>query len=777
MSDGFSYHNLRLQPPPTGALLPDSDVSVDLPDGEPNPVTIDPKTKVAEVRTAEGNVVVYLDGFRNSANDNGGDTDSFYDNLASDIGSDALGQIASELLTGIQNDEDSRKEWMTSRAEGIKLLGLKLEDGKLASGADNTGVEGMSRYRDPMLLEAVIRGHANARAELLPVDGPVKIRNDDLHPDAQLDDDANALEQDMNHFLTTVDRSYYPDTSRGLWWVFFGGCSFKKVYQHPIKRRPCSETVDAVDIIVSNGAVDIESAPRVTHQFKMRRSMMRRMQILGAYRDVELSPPPMPTVNEVDEAKSRISGQSPSSNAETKDLEFEMYESYCEFDIPGLENKGVPEGLPLPYKITVEKNSRQIVEVRRNWAKEDDLCLARIPFVKFSYIDAIGFYGIGLLHCVGSTTNAVTALAREMVDTGMFANFPGGLISKLATRQNQSQFRPGPGEFSPVETGGMRIQDVVMAMPYKEPGPAMFQMTEMLVERGTKVGGTAEIMVGEGRQDAPVGTTIALIEQATKPLDAVHKGLHASQQREFELLVECIRDDPESFIKSLRRPARQWETDQLLRALDDYDLVPVADPNTSSSLQRIAKGQLVYQMAKDNPAAFNQKAVYDYVGQQCRIGSMDQFLNPPGQAPPPDPKVIAANAKAQADAMSAQADLQDSQTKAKELDFKSKTFDQQMSNDAAERQEDLKNTQLKVDNEKLIHGTKIAAQHVQHVQKIAAGVAKQRSDLLANAAAQKSDHVADQIAQRADQAHDIGSKIVDAALAPKPEAPTNGSAT
>lgn len=701
---GFSYDNLRLAAPPEPAL-PNAPIAVDVPEDDNDNVTVNPKTKVVTVKNADATVTVYLDGAgaQKAAND---DNPDFYENLADSISSDDLGTIATELLIGIRNDEDSRQDWLEARAEGMKLLALKLEDGKPGTGTASSPVEGMSRFRHPLLLEAVIRGHANARAELLPTDGPVKVRNDDNHGTEQQDDDANCLERDMNHYLTAVDKSYYPDTSRALWWTFFGGCAFKKVYHNPIKRRPVSESIDAVDIIVGNGEVDIQSAPRVTHAFKMRRSMLKRMQILKAYRDVDLGQPEQPTPNSVQEEKESISGITPTMNIDVKDLEYELFECYCELDIPGLKHKtdGEADGLAVPYKVTLDKKSEKILEVRRNWREDDDLCLPKIPFVKYTYIDAIGFYGIGLAHCLGSITNAITALARESIDTGMFANFPGGLMRKGATRQNQSQFRPAPGEFVPMDLpDGSKIQDSVMALPYKDVSPGMFQMTEMLVDTGTRLGGTAEIQVGEGKQDAPVGTTIALIEQATKPLDAVHKGLHASQQMEFELLVECIREDPQSFIKSLRRPSRQWEGDQLVQALQDYDLVPVADPNTSSRLQRIGKAQTVYQMAQDNPGAFNQKAVYDYVGDATGIGSMDHLLNQNPNATPPDPKAAADQAKAQAAQLGAQADLQDSQTKAGELALKSKTFDAQMQNDAAERQEDLAVAATKLKTEQTIH--------------------------------------------------------------------------
>lgn len=334
----------------------------------------------------------------------------------------------------------------------------------------------------------------------------------------------------------------------------------------------------------------------------------------------------------------------------------------------------------MPYKVVIERDSREILEIRRNYDEADKLCQEKQVFVQYIYIPGIGFYGLGLVNVMGNTTMAATAGWREGLDAGMFANFPGFLYAKTAGRQNTLEFRVAPGSGVPVDTGGMPINQAVMPLPYKEMGPGMMQLISDIVQTGKQIGGTAEIEVGEGNQEAPVGTTIALIEQATKPQSAVHKRIHAAQALEFQLLINLIREDPESFIAALRKPTQSWDPATLVAALNNYDLVPAADPNTSSSAERLGRAQAVYQIAKDNPNKFNQDAVYEYVLTAMNAPASRLLAQQdPNAQPQPDPMMLQAQAMVvEAEAKKMQVEQQgaaaekDRTLKAAEIDAKLK---------------------------------------------------------------------------------------------------------
>ena len=425
----------------------------------------------------------------------------------------------SDLLTGIEDDLTSRQDWIEDRAQGIKLLGLKIEIPVLQGASDGAPVEGMSKVRHPLLLEAVLRFQANARSELLPTDGPVKVRTDADNDTIQEDQLADALEADLNHYLTAIAREYYPDTDRMLFMLGFGGTAFKKIYFCPLRGRPVSESVDADDLIVNNAATDLSTAKRITHRVSMRPSTVRRLQILGVYRDIELGTPSFEEKDAVQREKADQQGVDVEAR-NPDDRDREIYEIYCELDIYGFEHKykGKVTGLEIPYRVTIDKSSREVLSIVRNYDEPtgeegDELPEARINFVKYQFVPGMGFYDIGLLHILGNTTNAVTAAWREMLDAGMYANFPGFLMADSGARQNTNIFRVPPGGGALIKTGGLPIGQAVMPLPYKEPGASMMTLVTNMAETGMRVGGTSELPVGEGRQDAPVGTTIALIER------------------------------------------------------------------------------------------------------------------------------------------------------------------------------------------------------------------------------------------------------------------------
>ena len=681
--------NLRLVPdeinlPP----MDEADVIIEeVGDSDEDTPEIDEKGNILRIDHADGSISVSLDGSPLGSVNEDRD-DGWFQNIAEEADQLEMSRIAEELLRGIDADIQSRSDWIEDRAQGLRLLGLKIEIPGVQGASDGAPVEGMSKVRHPLLLEAVLRFQANSRSELLPTDGPVKTRTDSNNGSARLDELAKALEKDMNHYLTTTATEYYPDTDRMLFMLGFGGTSFKKVYHCPLRNRPVSESIDADDLIVNNLASDLDNAKRITHRIMMRPSVVKRMQLIGAYRDIDLHDPKQVMPDAAQEEKLAQQGISPNiTNAEDRDRE--IYECYCELDIAGYEHKknGKVTGLEIPYRVTIDVSSRQILSIMRNFDEDTrELPIARKVFVKYPFVPGLGFYDIGLLHILGNTTNAVTAAWRELLDAGMYANFPGFLYADAGGRQNTNIFRVPPGGGAAVKTGGMPLNQAIMPLPYKEPSAALAGLVQSMVETGQRVGGTAEMGVGEGKQDAPVGTTLALIEQATKVLSSVHKRLHAAQSEEFQLLKECFKDNPESFWQRNNTPAYPWDQATFLEALENIYIIPQADPNTASQTQRMMKTQALVQLAMASPQMFNMDAVNRQALRTIGYDNADEFLKPQdGNVPPEmmekvvmakiaDKQATAAETTAQANMIRAQTDAQskaaDAQFKGMELQMK-----------------------------------------------------------------------------------------------------------
>ena len=635
-------------------------------DGSDKP-KFDDNGKILEIKHADGSLTISLDG-KSLDDKKERDHEGWFRNLVEEIDDGELNTISTSLLKGIDDDIDSRKDWIEDRAQGIKLLGLKIEIPGLQGATDGAPIEGMSKVRHPLLLEAVLRFQANARSELLPTDGPVKVRNDSTRATLDQDQRATALEADFNHYLTAIATEYYPDTDRMLLMLGFGGTSFKKVYFCPLRNRPVSESVDANDLIVNSSATDLRNAKRITHRSYMRQSTIKRLQILGVYRDVDLSTPQYNSFDAVQRAKaSQQVIDIDTFNPDDRDRE--IYECYCELNVRGFEHmwKGKESGLDIPYRVTVDVSSKQILSIVRNYDEDDqELPNARPNFVKYTFVPGMGFYDIGLLHILGNTTNAITAAWRELLDAGMYNNFPGFLMADTGARQNTNIFRVPPGGGALVKTGGMPITQAVMPLPYKEPSGALMNLVTQMADTGMRVGGTSEALVGEGKADAPVGTTLALLEQATKILNSVHKRMHTAQSEEFELLAREFREHPESFWQRNRRPAYKWDEDQFLAALEDCDLVPQADPNTASQTQRLMKVSALKQLAASNPSLYDPVAIDSAALQALGWSNPQQFMVPASAQSKPPPELIQAQAKMQNEQIEAQARMLDAQTRANE---------------------------------------------------------------------------------------------------------------
>lgn len=764
------------------------DVSVTV-SGDEGPVSFDPQTNTTQIKLDDGSVDISFGNTEPSARE----TSSFDDNIAEQLTDAELSAIAEKLLMGIDQDVQSRAAWLENTTTGISLLGLEIKTPRGGTASGGSPAEGISTVDHPLLLEAVLRFQANARGELLPTDGPVKVRNDGEGNEVA-DKLAEALQKDLNHYLTKVATEYYPDTDRMLLMLGFSGISFKKGRHDPIKRRPVIESIDAKDLIVSNAATCLEDAGRVTHRIMMRHSTMRRMQLCGAYRDIPLHSPGTTILkNPVDTKIDAIQGISPPTFVDPQDQDRELYECYCEIEVPGFEHKkeGKLTGLPLPYKVTLDKEARHILEIRRNWDEEDPFMMPRNRIIAYIFIPGLGLYGIGLLNVLGNSTKAVTAAWRLMLDGGMFSNFPGFLYLKSLGKQLTNQFRIPPGGGMAIDTVGNDIRASVMPLPYKDPSAVFIQLIENISTAAQRVGGTAETQIGEGKQDAPVGTTLAIIEQATKMMSAVHKRLHQAQGQEFDMLKSLLMEDPEALwrhnkkskvlkLLKLMGPEAQalvnaedgaeLRHQQLfLAALADIELVPMADPNTSSSTERYLKCVAMRQMAQTNPS-LDMDAIDRRCFSTMGVDDADSLFKPPPPpgSVPPNPE----NTSAQASMITAQAKVQESQTSAQiatakiQQDQQSSQVDAQIQQQKLASQERIAN--LQVAREMVIHNQDVAQEQQsqqsdqQHDQQIQ-GVENQQSalDRAHEMAVTNVQNQAKGSQAKADRTHDLITGVAD----------------
>lgn len=613
--------------------------------------------------------------------------ENWFRNIAEELDSMDLAAISTEVIEGVEADDRSREQWLNDQASIIDMLGLKLEEPKTSVTGDGGQLSGMSSVKSPLLLESVLRFQANARAELLPSDGPVKVAVES-GGDTSSDTEAQDLEDALNNYLTNIATEYYPDTTRMLFATGYGGCGVKKVYRCPVRRRPVSESVNPSDFIVNNTATDLQNATRITHRIHMPKSTLKRMQLVKAYRNVELGNETFQQANAVDEARSEQQGITITTER-PEDAPYELFEVYCELNVPGFEDedKGKQTGLYLPWKVTVHKESRTILEIRRNWDQNDDLKRPREVFVKYTFVEGLGFYGIGLGHILGNTQRALTAMMRLGIDNAMFANFPGFLFSKQAGRQNTNEIRVPPGGGAPIDTGNMPIGNVVMPLPYKDLSPSFVQLEQAIEEGGQRLGGAAQLQVGEGKQDAPVGTTLALIEQATKIIDSVHKSLHASQSKEFQLLVDLFREDPMALWRGAKGMVEGWDESKILAALDRSDIAPKADPNTPSHMHRVMKASALVQLAQTSGGIIDMRAALEYALNIMGFGNNRQLLTPAPEGPP-DPSATdqAALMVGQARMMDAQSKQQQTQINAQKVQADAMLKARQMQLDAAQSQ-------------------------------------------------------------------------------------------
>jgi hypothetical protein len=650
----------------------------------------------------------------------------FNENLAHRSELDTAG-IANELLDGVEMDLKSRAGFIENYTAGMDLLGLEIKGDKNAK---------TSQIGHPLLLEAVVRAQSAAGAELMPASGPCKVEALG-GSNASLDAMAQAFEADMNAYLTSGAPEYYPDTDRGLFGLFYSGNMFKKVYMHPLRRRPVSETVGIEDLIVSEDATDLETAIRVTHRSEMSDVMVRRMQKFADWIDEPLGTA-QPSMDPAKMAQGRIAGLS-GIMARPQDVPHEIYEVTADLDLGeyGLDLPKTPD-LPVSYIVTLDKQSSKVLAVRRGWRDGDEQFKRRQRFVHYGMVPGFNFLCLGFMHLLGNQTKALRGIWRLLVTSGMYANAPGGMKAK-GVRMGTSDIRPGPGEWPDIDIGSFDdIRKALMPMPYKDVSPAFMQLAEAIGQDANRMAGMAETQVGEGIQNVPVGTMMSMIEISTQTMSAVHKRLHRSQARELQLIKDCFAENPEA-LAALPNAAHAWsKADEFA----NFNLLPASDPNVPSQIHRIQLATALVTVAGQNPDLYDRTAVHLRAWRTIGVNDADAFVLPqPAQPPggpagpaPPDPLIGQARmAEAQAKIAAVKQDGIDIQRKAAEaqIDSQHRTqeLQQQAQNDQMTMQSraQIARDQTGIEATRLqIEQARLAAEHVRDTQATATDAATAR---------------------------------------------------
>jgi len=506
----------------------------------------------------------------------------FSDNLAETMDESALLSLAEELAGDIENDLASRKDWEETYIEGLKLMGLKYEE-RMEPWSGACGVV------HPMITEAVVRFQAETVMETFPSSGPVMTKIIGKETSEKIEA-AHRVKEDMNYQLTERMIEYRPEHEKMLWNLPATGSAFKKIYYDPSLGRQIAVFIPAEDVVLPYGVSDIYMCHRVTHVMRKTKNEIRRLQQAGFYRDIDL-PDPDKTRSDIKKAKDSETGFS-----DIHDERYTLYEAHADLNLNGDE-----EDVALPYVVTLIKGSNDVLAIRRNWREEDSLQLKRQHFVHYQYIPGFGSYGFGLFHLIGNFAKSATSLTRQLVDAGTLANLPGGLKSR-SLRIKGDDTPISPGEFRDVDVGSGTIRDSILPLPYKEPSQTLLQLLGTIIEDGRRFAATADVKISDMGSQAPVGTTLAILERQLKPLSAVQARIHYTLKQELKLLAEIIRDYTEDSYNY------EPETGTPKAKKEDYehvDILPVSDPNAATMAQRIVQYQAVIQMAQMAPDIYD----------------------------------------------------------------------------------------------------------------------------------------------------------------------------
>ena len=547
-------------------------------------------------------------------------------NLAEFIEDNLLGTIANDLVGAFRADKESRSDWERSYIEGLDLLGLKHEE-------RTTPWDGACGVFHPLLTEAVIRFQSQAIQEIFPASGPVKTTIVGKISDER-EKQAHRVQDYLNYMLTEKMTEYRSETERMLFSLPLAGSAFRKVYYDPSMGRPCSMFVPAEDFVVSYGASDLETCERATHIMKRTSNEVRKLQISGFYADIELpnsSPGLSGGADRIKDKYNELTGDEPSYDSDSRHTILEMM---VDLDLEGFEDMDgdEPTGIQLPYVVSIDLSSRMILSIRRNWYEDDKRKLKRQHFVHYQYMPGLGFYGFGLIHMIGGLAKSATSLLRQLVDAGTLANLPGGLKSRgLRIKGDDTPIMPG--EFRDVDVPGGTIQDNIRFLPYKEPSTVLYQLMGDIVEEGRRFASAADVKAADMNAEAPVGTTLAILERSMKVMSAVQARLHASMRTELRLLSKVVKDfGPDEY------PYEEEDQAVTREDFDDrVDVIPVSDPNAGTMAQRIMQYQAALQLAQQAPELYDLPLLHRQMLEILNIRDSDKIVPLEGDMEPTDP--------------------------------------------------------------------------------------------------------------------------------------------
>ena len=541
-------------------------------------------------------------------------------NLAEILEESSLREISGELIEAYEEDKTSREDWLNSFSKGLDLLGIKTEE-------RDSPFPGASGVTHPLLSEAATQFQAQAYKELLPANGPVSTRVIGAESEEVMAQ-CQRVKEFMNYQITEVMEEYDPDMDSLLFYLPLAGSAFKKVYFDSLLGRATSAYVKAEDLVVSYDTTNLETSPRITHIINMTGNDIRKMQLNGIYRDIEIG---SPDEVDLDEAKDKMDELQGLSKPSSDNNEYTILEIHVNLELEGVDEYD----FAVPYIVTILEDSGEILAIRRNWAVNDELFRKKEYFVHYKFLPGLGFYGFGLIHMIGGLTKSATSILRQLIDAGTLSNLPAGF--KARGMRVQGEDEPlRPGEFRDVDVPGGAIREALMPLPYKEPSSVLSQLLGILIDSGRRFASIADMQVGDiGSQQLPVGTTVAMLERGTKVMSAIHKRLHYAQKKEFRLLASVFsRSLPPMYPYSVAGASQEIKQQDFD---DRVDIIPVSDPNIFSMAQRVMLAQQELQIAQAAPEIHNLREAYRRMYEALEIKNIDLILPPPAEVPPRDP--------------------------------------------------------------------------------------------------------------------------------------------
>ena len=564
------------------------------------------------------------------------EADNFYSNLAEKIDDFELSRLADELTQKFQDDKGTREDWAKSYTDGLELLGFNYTE-------QTRPFKGASGVTHPLLAESVTQFQAQAIKELLPAGGPVRTQVVGAST-PEINSQAQRVQDFMNYQITNVMEDFTPEMDQMLFYLALAGSAFKKVYFDAQMNRAVAKFVPAEDLIVPYAATDLESCDRITQIIRMSENDLRKKQVMGFYRDIDILPS-TPEQSDIQETYDKIDGVKGMGNEE----EVNLLEIHCDLDLIGYEDRGEDgqeTGIKLPYIVTIDEGSGKVLSIYRNYSEEDPLKKKKQYFVHYKFLPGLGFYGFGLIHMIGGLSRTATQALRQLLDAGTLANLPAGFKTRgLRIRDDDQPLQPG--EFRDVDSPGGMIREAIMNLPYKEPSQTLFALMGFCVDAGRRFAAIADLQIGEGNQNAAVGTTVALLERGTQVMSAIHKRLHYAQKIEFRLLADVFRDFlPPSYPYKVVGGEKEIKTEDFN---DDVDIIPVSNPNIHSSAQRIAIAQQELQLAMGAPQLHNIREAYRRMYEALGVREIDNLLVPQKEPMAMDPAMENAQALALAE--------------------------------------------------------------------------------------------------------------------------------